>query len=85
MEEKEEQGVEGGGGEDREQEKMGQNVTGDVIPGCRNAPREDVLVRAGIEGNMERLTGRLRMRRHPDEETEIHSKRRGGGPCKKVG
>lgn len=41
--------------------EMGQNVMGDVIPGCRDAPGGEsgsVLVGAEIEGNMERLTGR---------------------------
>lgn len=28
--------------QDEEKEKMGQNVAGDVIPGCRDAPMGDV-------------------------------------------
>lgn len=54
---------------------MGQNVTGDVIPGCRDGPRGDLLVCWWeLDGNTERLTGRWREHRGPEEETEIHSK-----------
>lgn len=35
---------EGGRGRDEAKEKMGQNVTGDVIPGCHDAPMGDVAV-----------------------------------------
>lgn len=61
----------------REEGKIGdgQNVMGDVISGCRDAPRG----KCGecIEGNMERLTGR-REHMQTEEETNIHSEQKKG-------
>ena len=43
-----------------------------------------VLVGEEREGNMERLTGRRRERRQPDEETGVHSKQQKGEQCEKL-